>query len=490
MNYTEIQAAKNNSAIPFCKNFSLHSKYNPEREAAQFAATILDGRFFVVLGLAGGYHIRAIHERFSCAKIVAIEQTTEDISFLKKIPEVSKLICENWLKIFTIDEIQEELKKSYRPALDGNLTIIPLRAWASAFPDAEKKAKEKIKIALEEISADFSVQSHFGNIWQKNIFLNLKLSEKTTNADERLSKIPFEKTAAIVAAGPSLNETIKKIEENREKYYVVATDTAFRALNARKIFSDAVVSVDGQLVSCAHFLQSLSKKTLFVFDLCANHCAAARAVKVGASVIFAQTGHPLSQYANKQNSFIPLFAGSGTVTIAAAHFAILAGFKKIEFFGADFSYNLAPYTRGTYLDAQFSLNESRFFPRETAFDSLMFRTELQPQKNGTKTTKILLSYEKSLLDFMKNMGFSAEKNEKTKIFSSKTNSPNFPKINQFNFKKFTEYYRRKLQNFNENEESEELMTLLPLTAWVKSHNGNESPLIIAYNKTIGYTNKL
>ena len=58
---------------------------------------------------------------------------------------------------------------------------------------------------IDSLSADFSVQSHFGKIWQRNILVNTRFLDGTFP-----DRINPEKTAAIVAAGPSLDRSIEK----------------------------------------------------------------------------------------------------------------------------------------------------------------------------------------------------------------------------------------------------------------------------------------
>jgi len=57
MIYSGIITSKNGSEIPlFTDGLPMHSKYNPEREAVQFAEGIAAG-FALVIGIGGAYHI-------------------------------------------------------------------------------------------------------------------------------------------------------------------------------------------------------------------------------------------------------------------------------------------------------------------------------------------------------------------------------------------------------------------------------------------------
>ena len=136
-----------------------------------------------------------------------------------------------------------------------------------------------------------------------------------------------------------------------------------------KIVPDAVVSIDGQNISYAHFLHQAQKnKTVFAFDLCANSIPAKKISVQKNKILFFESGHPLSVLASRFNgtNFIHLNSGSGTVTIAATDLVFFLGFEKIEFFGADFAYlNGKPYAKGTYLDDIFYKKQNKSIVRKS-----------------------------------------------------------------------------------------------------------------------------
>ncbi len=510
-NYTQIIDAKDGNKIPEKNQIAFHSKYNPIREAQSFANQLAESNFFIILGVCGGYHIEEILTKYPAAKILAVEENEKDFEFLKEIPCVKKLSQNPKVLFCTLKNLGEKVLNNYKPAIDGNISITSLRQWESSFAQTAETARKIIQDALKILAADFSVQSHFGKIWQKNIFENLKTaSELKINTNEILKKIHTEKCAAIIAAGPSLDESIQELVKNRNKYYVIATDTAFQVLIKNDIKTDAVISVDGQLVSYAHYFFETAKKnpaedTLFIFDLCANPSAVRRIQKSTKNIIFAETGHPLSQYASKfsgQPSFIHLDAGSGTVTIAAASFADAVGFSKIKLYGADFSYlNGKPYAKGTYLDSLYRKSENRFSNSETMYDRLLYRTELKILSENVFTTEILESYKKSLDNFLLEKRFF----KNMEIFE-KSEIKKIDFFSEFNYKRFLDIYIASLKKAFKEQNSQTaedytnqaFTTLLPLCAWFenKLNSGALIPhrnsvvgnsVILAYNKTLDYT---
>lgn len=493
MKYTEIIDAKNGSKIPLIEKIALHSKYNPEKEAETFASQFSEGRFFIILGLAGGYHISAMLKKFQNAKFIIYEEDEKSIEFLMNIPEVQNLKKSKQVIFSTSKTLEKEILTNYKPALQGNLIIATLRAWENAFQTEKNLIIEKINKTLKIISADFSVQKHFGLIWQKNILENLKISSQVNfDAKKAIENIPTNKIAAIIAAGPSFDKTYKILKENRENYFIIATDTAFSTLSERNIKTDAVISVDGQLVSHTHYMHKITKDTIFIFDFCANSSTVKKISKLNKNIIFANTGHPLSQYASNytgEKSFINLETGSGTVTIAGVSFATLAGFSQIHIFGADFSYqNGKAYTKGTYLDKLYRINEDKLDNSETRFDKLMFRTELNMISEKIYSTPVLESYSSSLEEFMKRNKFEKKNSDKKiKIYQNSSMPKRKINLTSFNFKDFLKIYTTNLEklinNGEINEISLEMMTILPLTAHLNSS-------ILAITKTLEYTKTL
>lgn len=413
--YKSIQTAKNGSQIPvFQSGKTMESRYNPERDADNLCAGIQKGSFFLVTGLGSGIFIHKLLEKFPESKILVLEKQKEDFSFLMQLESVKKLSDNPNVILCSIEDLYTKLSENYLPAKYGDLQIIEQRGWANENQLAALEIKEILKKTLSVISADYSVQAHFGRLWTHNIMCNSTLIEKTLNAASSLEEIKKEaekgKTALIVAAGPGLDSLIKTIGEERQKneIFVIATDTAWSSLAENNIRADAVVSIDGQSVSYNHFIHK-SQQPVFFFDLCSNNSAARHVIESGAKTVFFCSGHPLAAaLRNFSGGAIPcLFSGSGTVTITATDLAIKAGFKKIKIAGADFSYSQGkPYTKGTYLDTLYNMTSKKTQSGELSFSRLMYRTELKRLDQTHKTTAVLEAYRTSLENYLHNEGFS------------------------------------------------------------------------------------
>lgn len=395
--YNSIISAKNSSQIPvFISGKTMESRYNPEADAEKKAQNQeISAKIILVLGIGSGLFLKNLASIHENSFFIAVENSSEDITFLKQLNSFNDLNTLSNIKIISVEELETCLKTYYLPSFYGNLQIIEQRPWIEEQKENYENIKSAINNSLKQIGADYSVQCHFGKIWQQN-FLNNLISSKNYKKDFNY-KIDTRKKAVIVAAGPSLDNTYSLLK-NKSEYYIISTDTAYQSLLKRNIDVDAVVSIDGQNVSFNHFYNSTTP--LFIFDITGNSKAIKKLMELNKDVYFINTGHP---FINLLNYNIPyISAGSGTVTIAAFDFAVKTGFKDILILGADFSYqNGKAYTAGTYLDSLYYQESNKILPVENLYNKLQFRTELIKINQNKYTTTILNSYCESLENYLK-----------------------------------------------------------------------------------------
>ncbi len=416
MIYKEYITSKNGYSVPlYSDGMPSGSKYDPLREALSFGDDIKkETGFFVIAGIAGAFHIASLQKKFPEAKIVCIEADKDSLDFCINNEYIKQLNLKN-IFFCCENEIESAVSSNYIPSLHGDFSFLYLRTWADKNPSLIKNIHERIQNILKNVSADYSVQCHFGKIWQRNILLNLKLfSENKERFTFNLKPEDLSKTAAIIAAGPSLDYSVNDLKTNRQRYFIFSTDTAYRSLLKQDVIPDAVVSIDGQSISSSHFYSS-SENTQFIFDLCSSPSAINKIIPEENNLYFINTGHPLAERASEFCNFMKINSGSGTVTIAACDFALKAGFSKIKYFGSDFCYSFGkPYTKGTYLDENYYKLSCKYSPADNSFTNLMFRTETKAflrekysysNLRSPFTTEILDSYKNTLNEWIsKNKG--------------------------------------------------------------------------------------
>ncbi|MDR1785991.1 MAG: DUF115 domain-containing protein [Spirochaetaceae bacterium] len=401
LTYEKIVPSQAGPGVPvFANGRAMYSLRNPQRDADAFAGALGDSPsgFAVVFGLGTGLHIEALLKKRPGLKVLAVEASADNIAFLR--PFLVRGI--EGAVLCPAEDLYRVFLSSYVPLLDGNVTVLFQQAWKNAHPEVCLRGEAVLAKALEAAKNDVATQAHFGKLWHRNILLNIRAMEAAGEGG-RLC-LPRDREALVAAAGPTLEDAIGPLAQNRENTFVIAADTAYLALLRKGITPDAVVTIDGQGVSVNHFMRGI-RGVLFA-DLCANPAVPRLFYGAGRPVVFFRNGHPLGElaasYAKERGApeeFLPLIsAGAGTVTASAWGAARRGGFSTITLAGADFSFpRNRPYAGGVYLEDSFFPCARRTAPAETAFTGLMFRGATCPSpEGGTLTTPLLLSFRRSL----------------------------------------------------------------------------------------------
>ena len=461
--YKTFIEAKNSSLIPQLQNGkTLESKYNPQKESLKICEDLKsrliqnntgskafnekDFYFFIVLGISSGILIQEIANQYPNCRILGIERNEEDLLFLQNSTIIQELKKNERIIFCDIHNLAETLTSFYLPAKYKKPEIVELKAWLVENSDKVEEIQSQINKGVRIISADYSVQAHFGKIWMHNILGNLKNLSTFIIDDKKKTElstiIDRNKTALIVAAGPSLENKIAEINKNRHKYFIISTDTGSKILEGKSIVSDAVISIDGQNISYNHFFGKIHKSCLYFFDLCSSPSAAEFVSKNGGNLHYFTSGHPFAELACNfnRNSFPHIFSGAGTVTIAAVDLAEKLGFSKIKVVGADFAYSKGKaYARGTYLEDIYSKKQSKIETIEKKYDNLLFRTPLLYAENKI-TTEILNAYKTSFLEYIKVHNFNYEIKDNEYLLWKKNNvKEKIKDCQEFPFKAFLEY---------------------------------------------------
>ncbi|CEM60673.1 DUF115 domain-containing protein [Treponema phagedenis] len=446
--YSNVFVAKSGELVPLLKNGKpLHSKYDPKKEAQNLLPK--ESCFVLFCGIGSGVQIKLFLETFPQAFCGVCEADYPTLRSAFDCIDFTEIIANKRLYFFapiSVQRLPQELAERYLPAMHGNFSVYSLSAWTRFFPEEIKLFSHLVDAALDKIRADYSVQAHFGKLWLRNAFINLQTAAKICPC---LPKVSLRTQAAVLGAGPSLEEGIKKIQSERSAYTVFATDTAFPACIKQKLIPDFFIGIDPQYLSYAHSFPPLPKNTTAIFDLCACPSAITPFIENKNPLIFAAGGHPLAQLAAEYSPFPYMETSSGTVTIAALSVASSLGFTKPLTFGADFAYiNGKPYARGTYLFDLYQKKAVRTAPAETSFSALMFRTQtkkITSDSGITYTTDVLTRYKKSFLSF------SSENIWKKEDFSA------------FPYNEFIQFFLKSLKE----ERHETSLALLPFFAWYK-----------------------
>jgi hypothetical protein len=354
----------------------LHSLVDPRKEGSRLVSTLGNEGFIVIFGLGGAFHVEAALERPETSCVTVIDFDIHGVAELLKSCEYIGVFNDPRFRLL-VDPGAEALKKHllerYKPAICGGIAVLPLRTRTDLGQPLFNDAVFHIKSAIEAVSADYSVQAYFGKRWFSNIIRNLP------RAEQILPALPPIHSAAICAAGPSLDEALPLLKEKKKRPFIIAVDTALPSLLGAGLEPDAVVSIDCQHISYYHFMAGLPEHTLLFLDLASPPLVASRS----AAPYFFSGGHPLTRYLSRRWRPLPELDTSGAnVAYAALSLAEYLGARNIDLYGADFSYPEGnTYARGSYIRSLFENRQTRNKPLESLHSAFLYRTPLSRQ-NG------------------------------------------------------------------------------------------------------------
>jgi hypothetical protein len=169
-----------------------------------------------------------------------------------------------------------------------------------------------------------------GLCWQINTLLNLPalLANPGVNA---LQDLFPGRPALVVAAGPSLNETLETLKAHSNRFVVIATGTALRPLRKAGIIPDLVVAVDASPLVARQFETECDDLYLACSSMvCPDILGKVRGVFSG-HVSANPVGLWLDSLREKKGAIL----GAGTVTATAMDLAVRMGCNPVLTVGLD-----------------------------------------------------------------------------------------------------------------------------------------------------------
>ncbi len=361
------------------KLLPLHSKFDPRKEAARFIGQIDTERFdlFVVLGFAFAYHVEELLKKMGDGAVcLVLEKSAAMVREAASHRDLSALFSDPRLAVLA-DPDEETLAEALRGKASRTVSFITHRGSHAADPDYYRNALELARSFISTKDVNIATLAKFEKIWSANIARNINRLIDTPAAGiffDRFRGIP----ALVIAAGPSLLESIDFIRENARRCVLVAVDTSYRILLKHGIEPHFCLTVDPQLVNARYFEGTGKTGTVLIADPVA-HPAAFRLFR----------GRPAATgLVFRIMKWIEGICGErgelthgGSVSTNAYDFARRLGAAPVVMVGQDLSFTGGyAHARGSYLDCEIHLRTNRLYREEmfnraqlTALPKIMVR---------------------------------------------------------------------------------------------------------------------
>lgn len=241
------------------RNTSLHSTYDPEKEAKRFidSQNVRAGDYVLVYGLGLGYHIKYLRDIVGFAgKIIIFEPNGAIFN--------AAMILIDFRTIFSADNMTMIIGDN-EEMLTVKLSSFITREFADV-PGEQKKIiihlpsyqclspeYTTIQEVFDLMLLERKAAQVFGNVEKENFIHNLPSLIRSPSL-QGLRKTCQGKPALFINAGPSLDRSIQYLKQYNKKAFIFTSDTSYAFLKKVGIDVDVVFSVDPQTETRKHFI--------------------------------------------------------------------------------------------------------------------------------------------------------------------------------------------------------------------------------------------
>jgi len=211
---------------------SLHSKYNPEREAVRFLdaqAITATPKYILVTEPGESYLAGALRARFPNSKLIAIRY--QSVFFQSSDPL--------WDYVWRPDGLISFASFLFDLIPDEDIGLTLFLNWNPAdakWPEAASQIRAEIRSFLETQKSVMATRAYFGKRWFTNMIGNVVYAQSAYSPGHT------DRPILLAAAGPSL-ERLQPFD--REQFYVISVSAALSCLLSRGITPELCISTDG-----------------------------------------------------------------------------------------------------------------------------------------------------------------------------------------------------------------------------------------------------
>lgn len=337
----------------------IHSRVDPLREAERFIQDIdVTGRdLVVVFGFGFGYHIEELLKKAgSDITILTVEKNPLIIRKALESRDLRELLSRRNL-ILTIDPDEDELATIMHGKSSRNVLFVTHRGSHQVYPEYYSNMLSIMKSYISTKDVNIATLAKFEKTWTSNIARNIGVIADSCGANvfyNGFKGIP----AIVVAAGPSLTDSIPFIRENSTRALIIAVDTSYKILLSYGITPHFCVSVDAQLINSRYFEGVPESETVLIADPMV-HPSTFRFFK-GEVTVTGVAFEMMKWIENICGARGELTHG-GSVSTNAYDFAKRLGASPVILVGQDLSFtNGLAHVKGSYLDEQIHNKTMRF----------------------------------------------------------------------------------------------------------------------------------
>lgn len=305
--------------------YYIHSKYNPLKEATQFAQKNYTlGNLHIILGNGLGYYSEAFNNISEVGDDLIVFEPFENL------PESPLNFVFSDFKAFkkTLKEKTQQFKE---------LSVISIPNYTKLVPEVHKEILNYAKDQLIVKQIYENTINRYSNEWQENYLHNLLYATEDFQIQGLHNR--YNVPVVVAAAGPSLSKQIPLLTQYRDKILLVAAGSSITALMKHNLEPDYVVTMDGGIPNAKHFNTVQLKKAKLVYSLVTHLDVRKNATSEKCYHYLSTDAYEMETHYTNLLQEEPLkLRGGGSVATYALSFARYISTGPIALVGQDLAY--------------------------------------------------------------------------------------------------------------------------------------------------------
>ncbi len=331
------------------KRISVHSRFDPVKEAERFASGIDAASFdlFVVAGFGFAYHLEELLRAAPRdATVLALEKSPQVVRHACRERDLTALFGDERFRLL-IAPSEEDVAVALKGRATRRATFLTHRGSHQTDPAYYGNIIRVAKSYLSTKDVNIATLAKFEKTWIVNIARNIGHIISLPAARSFYGKF-CGFPAIVVAAGPSLSQSMEFIRKNSSRAVIVAVDTSYRLLRKNGIEPHFCVTVDPQSINARYFEGDTPGKSVLVADP-SSHPSVFRLFRGSAAMC--GTAFPMMKWIEDITGERGELTHGGSVSTSAFDFAARLGASPVILVGQDLSFtNGYAHARGSYLD--------------------------------------------------------------------------------------------------------------------------------------------
>ena len=325
------------------KQFQLDSLYDSDDIVNTWFRNSSNQNFvkkYLMFGFGNGMYVRKIlRESDKNARITVLEPSMKIFCRVLEDFDCSDLLQDSRFTLivpnYSETVFQPHLYRTIQYSDLEGLIIGDYPNYKTLFSSQQLEFYEAIQLVYNSILSTREVLSRYGNSYYENTFANMKELIHSRSLVSLYQRIPKDIPVIMVAAGPSLDKNIEELKRAKGKSFIIAADSAVKALLAHDIVPDLYVTVDGEK-NYAHFADERVSQIPMVCYLISNR-RAVYSSKAPKFFINDDNFH-IQKFIDDHDIILPVLSTGGSVANEVFSLALLLEFKTLIFVGQDLAF--------------------------------------------------------------------------------------------------------------------------------------------------------